>query len=78
MSCVPCPLIAQSLVGGSEVYGGRFMEVDDRDMCISPCDQKKKNRKNTFSRESQRKGQEAVGVINSPQIQERSHEYDGI
>lgn len=45
MSCVPCPLIAQSLVGGSEVYGGRFMEVDDRDMCISPCDQKKKNRK---------------------------------
>lgn len=28
------------------------MEVDDRDMCISPCDQKKKKtEENTFSRE---------------------------
>lgn len=41
MSCVPCPLIAQSLVGGSE---GGFMEVDDRDTCISSCGQKKKRK----------------------------------
>lgn len=56
------------------VYGGGWQ----RHMPKSLWPKKRKTEENTFSRESLGKGQEAVGVINSPQIQERSHECDGI
>lgn len=56
------------------VYGGGWQ----RRMPKSLWPKKRKTEENTFSRESLGKGQEAVGVINSPQIQERSHECDGI